>query len=153
MQYPGPYRPSQGSESEFGSQYELKPWPPGHYSSQASMTPASSYRSLLSTYTPSHASYVLQVVTDAPNIIKKPPDNWGFAFCSLFINPIFGVVALLLAQMSKDYFNRCKYKEASKYGSYAKGTAAAGIVSSIIVLLMIIAQVLHYHLKFYYNYN
>lgn len=52
--------------------------------------------------------------------------------------------------MSKDYFNRCKYIKASKYGAYAKGTAMGGIISMIIVLFLIAAQLIHYHMKFYY---
>ncbi|OWF35865.1 uncharacterized protein LOC110442407 [Mizuhopecten yessoensis] len=139
------------SASELGSAYELRRLGDSRYTSQASMT-MSLYgsRSVLSMYTPSQASYILPVVTDAPDPIKKPADNWGFACCSVFINPLFGLIAVLLAEMSKDYFNRCKYIQASKYGSYAKGAAAGGIASTIIVLLLIIAQVLHYQLKFNY---
>lgn len=56
----------------------------------------------------------------------------------------------IISEMSKDYFNRCKYIKASKYGAYAKGTAMGGIISMIIVLLLIAAQLIHYHMKFYY---
>ena len=55
------------------------------------------YSTYTTTYTPSQISYVLPVVANAPNPLKKPKDNFGFAFCSLFFNPIFGLVALLLA--------------------------------------------------------
>ncbi|XP_069120371.1 uncharacterized protein [Argopecten irradians] len=139
------------SASELGSAYELRRLGDSRYTSQASMT-MSLYgsRSILSMYTPSQASYILPVVTDAPDPIKKPADNWGFACCSIFINPLFGLIAVLLAEMSKDYFNRCKYIQASKYGAYAKGVAAGGIVSMIVVLALIVAQVVNYHLKFYY---
>jgi hypothetical protein len=62
----------------------------------ASITP--SYKSYLSTYTPSQASFfVLPVTAEAPNEMQRAQDNWGFAFCSLFCNPIFGIAAILLA--------------------------------------------------------
>ena len=81
--------------TETQSAFEMRPWP-AHYSSQASITP--SYKSFMSAYTPSQASFfVLPVTSELPDQERRPLDNWGFAFCSLFINPIFGVVALLLA--------------------------------------------------------
>jgi hypothetical protein len=52
--------------------------------------------------------------------------------------------------MSRDFFKKKEYIQASKYGSYAKGAALGGIISTIIVLVLIIAQVLHYRLKFNY---
>ena len=94
------------SASEAGSAFEMRPWGiPSHYSSQASMT-MSAYgsRSMLSMYTPSMASYILPVVTDAPDFQKKPDDNWGFACCSLFCNPVFGLVAILLAGLFLETF-------------------------------------------------
>ena len=81
--------------TESQSAFEMRPWP-AHYSSQASITP--SYKSFMSAYTPSQASFfVLPVTSEVPDQLRKPEDNWGFAFCSLLINPIFGVVAILLA--------------------------------------------------------
>lgn len=138
------------SESETGSMYELRQYP-SYYSSQASITPYGSHKSLLSMYTPSQASTFLPIVQNAPNPEKRPADNFGIAMFSVFINPIFGIIAIFLSQMSKDYFNRCKYIKASKYGAYAKGTAMGGIISMIIVLFLIAAQLIHYHMKFYYQ--
>lgn len=141
---------SQLDGSEFGSQsaFEMHPWP-SHYSSQASITP--SYKSYLSTYTPSQASFfILPVTSEVPNETRRAQHNWGFAFCSLLINPIFGVVAILLAEMSRDFFNKKNYVQASKYGGYAKGTAMGGIIVTIILLVLIIAQAIHYRLKFNY---
>ena len=81
--------------TETQSAFEMRPWP-AHYSSQASITP--SYKSFVSAYTRSEASFfVLPVTSEIPDQMRRPRDNWGFAFCSLFVNPIFGVVALLLA--------------------------------------------------------
>ncbi|KAL4228493.1 hypothetical protein ACF0H5_011541 [Mactra antiquata] len=148
MQYYDSKSQLDGSEIDSQSAFEMHPWP-SHYSSQVSITP--SYKSYLSTYTPSQASFfVLPVTSEAPNELRRPQDNWGFAFCSLFINPIFGIVAILLAEMSRDFFKKKNYIQASKYGAYAKGVAMGGIISMIIVLVLIIAQVLHYYLKFNY---
>ncbi|KAK3582991.1 hypothetical protein CHS0354_027117 [Potamilus streckersoni] len=150
--YPPPFysdnRSHEGSESDTASRYEMQSWP-AHYSSQASITP--SYRSYLSTYTPSQASFfILPVVMESPDTERKPADNWGFAFCSLLCNPVFGVFAILLAEMSKNFFLQKDYSKAAKYGGYAKGVAMGGIIVMLIVLSLIIAQVIHYRLKFNY---
>ncbi|KAL5010705.1 hypothetical protein ScPMuIL_013010 [Solemya velum] len=144
MSYPT-HSHGNGSDSE-GSAYEMKPWP-SYYSSQTSMMTTGSYRSMYSTYTPSQASYILPVVTDAPDAQKRPPDHWGFAFCSLFCNPVIGILAIILSEMSKNYFNRCNYSKAAKYGSYAKGMAVGGIIVSMVVLVLIITQGVRYQLK------
>lgn len=151
MQYYDSKSQLDGSEVDSQSAFEMHPWP-SHYSSQASMASITpSYKSYLSTYTPSQASFfVLPVTAEAPNEMQRAQDNWGFAFCSLFCNPIFGIAALLLAEMSRDFFNKKNYLQASKYGSYAKGTALGGIIVTIVVLVLIIAQVAHYQLKFNY---
>ena len=85
---------SEMGESDMGSAFELQKWP-SYYSSQASMT--YSHRSFYSTYTPSHASTFLPIVQQAPDKLKKPEDNFGLACCSIAINPIFGIIAVLLA--------------------------------------------------------
>jgi hypothetical protein len=92
----------EGSEVDSQSAFEMHPWP-SHYSSQASMASITpSYKSYLSTYTPSQASFfVLPVTAEVPNEMRRSHDNWGFAFCSLFINPLFGLVAILLAGTTK----------------------------------------------------
>ncbi|VDI31856.1 uncharacterized protein LOC143064495 [Mytilus galloprovincialis] len=138
---------SEMGDSEMGSAFELQKWP-SYYSSQASMT--YSHRSFYSTYTPSHASTFLPIVQQAPDKLKKPDDNFGLACCSIAINPIFGIIAVLLAEISRGYFNRCNYIKASKYGAYAKATAAGGIFCTIFLLACIISQLLWYHLKFSY---
>ena len=95
MQYYDSKSQLDGSEIDSQSAFEMHPWP-AHYSSQASIAP--SYRSYLSAYTPSQASFfVLPVTAEVPDFMRRPQDNWGFAFCSLFCNPIFGIVAILLA--------------------------------------------------------
>ncbi|XP_052806144.1 uncharacterized protein LOC128235373 [Mya arenaria] len=136
-------------DSQAASAFEMRPWP-SHYSSQISITP--SYKSYLSAYTPSQVSsfYILPVTADTPDQRRRPEHNWGMAFCSLLINPIFGIAAILLAEMSKEYFNKKEYIQASKYGSYAKGTAMGGIIVTIILIVLIIAQAINYHLKFNY---
>lgn len=134
--------------TETQSAFEMRPWP-AHYSSQASITP--SYKSFMSAYTPSQASFfVLPVTSEIPDQMRRPQDNWGIAFCSLFVNPIFGVIAILLSEMSRQFFNKKQYIQAAKYGNYAKGAALGGIISMIVVLALIIAQVIHYHTKFSY---
>lgn len=85
------------SESETGSMYELRQYP-SYYSSQASITPYGSHKSLLSMYTPSQASTFLPIVQNAPNPEKRPADNFGIAMFSVFINPIFGVIAIFLSR-------------------------------------------------------
>ena len=57
---------------------------------------------------------------------------------------------LFISEMSKDYFNRCKYIKASKFGAYAKGAAAGGIFSTMFLLVMIIGQAIQYHVRFNY---
>ena len=52
--------------------------------------------------------------------------------------------------MSRQFFNKKEYIKAAKYGNYAKGAAMGGIISMIIVLALILAQVIHYHTKFNY---
>lgn len=141
----------EGSEIDSQSAFEMHPWP-SHYSSQASMASITpSYKSYLSTYTPSQASFfVLPVTAEVPNEMRRSRDNWGFAFCSLFINPLFGIAAILLAEMSRDFFNKKNYIQASKYGAYAKGTAIGGIFITFMMIVLIIAQAVHYRLKFEY---
>lgn len=85
------------SESETGSMYELRQYP-SYYSSQASITPYGSHKSLLSMYTPSQVSTFLPIVQNAPNPEKRPADNFGIAMFSVFINPIFGVIAIFLSR-------------------------------------------------------
>lgn len=85
------------SESETGSMYELRQYP-SYYSSQASITPYGSHKSLLSMYTPSQASTFLPIVQNAPNPEKRPADNFGIAMFSVFINPIFGIIAIFLSR-------------------------------------------------------
>lgn len=148
MYYNGSRGGSEMGDSETGSAFELKKWPSYYSGSQASMT--YSHRSFYSTYTPSHASTFLPIVQQAPDKLKKPDDNFGLACCSIAINPIFGIIAVLLAEISRDYFNRCNYIKASKYGAYAKGTAAGGIFVTLFVLAMIIAQAVWPHVKFNY---
>lgn len=83
------------SDIDSHSAFEMRPWP-SHYSSQLSITP--SYKSYLSAYTPSQASfYTLPVMQETPNEMRRPESNRGFAFFSLLFNPIFGIVAVLLA--------------------------------------------------------
>ncbi|KAH3701848.1 uncharacterized protein LOC127860723 [Dreissena polymorpha] len=148
MQYYDSKSQLDGSDLDSQSAFEMRPWP-SHYSSQLSITP--SYKSYLSTYTQSQASFfILPVTAETPQERWRSQHNWGFALCSMFINPIFGIVALLLAEMSKDYFNKKEYIQASKYGSYAKGAAMGGIIVTLIVIILIIAQAIHYHLKFNY---
>ncbi|XP_046570339.1 uncharacterized protein LOC124278621 [Haliotis rubra] len=156
--YPAGYLNSRGdSWSEAGSEMEMNRYPSQH--SMASYGPSSysyvsgSRKSLYSTYTsyaPSQISYMLPIVTKQPNPEKKPADHWGFAFCSLFINPLFGIFAILLSEQSKVYFSRLDYVKASKYGSYAKGVAAAGIVSMFVLLILILALVLNEYFKYRY---
>lgn len=55
-----------------------------------------------------------------------------------------------ISEMSRDFFNKKNYIQASKYGSYAKGTAMGGIIVTLILFKLIIAQAVIYHLK--YNY-
>ncbi|ESO94213.1 hypothetical protein LOTGIDRAFT_232467 [Lottia gigantea] len=111
-----------------------------------------SKRSLYSTYTSytthTNMSYALPIVTNAPLLEKKPPDNWGLAFVSLFINPIFGLIAILLAEQSKIYFTKCNYLKASQYGVYAKGAALGGIACTIILLVLIIAIAVNQHIMY-----
>ncbi|KAK3105731.1 hypothetical protein FSP39_004475 [Pinctada imbricata] len=144
-----PGRPGYATESEAGSMYELRQYP-SYYSSAVSTSAFGSHKSLLSLYTPSQASTFLPVTQNAPDPTRRPRDNFGFALFSLFINPIFGLVAILLAQVSKDYFNRCKYIKASKFGAYAKGTAAGGIASTFILIFMAVGQAIVNHYKFDY---
>lgn len=97
---------SQLDGSEFGSQsaFEMHPWP-SHYSSQASIAP--SYKSYLSTYTPSQASFfILPVTSELPNEQRRAQDNFGIAFLSLLINPIFGVAAILLSGTVLNLFTK-----------------------------------------------
>ena len=82
-------------DSEMGSAFEMKKWPSYYSGSQASM--AYSHRSFYSTYTPSYASTFLPIVQQGPDKLKKPDDNFGLACISIFINPIFGIIAVLLA--------------------------------------------------------
>ncbi|KAK6181333.1 hypothetical protein SNE40_009210 [Patella caerulea] len=113
---------------------------------------SASRKSLYSNYTSytthTNMSYILPIVTNQPLLDRRPPDNWGLAFCSLFFNPVFGLFALLFAEQSKIYFTKCNYKKASQYGSYAKGAACGGIFTSIILLLWIIAMVIHHYQMF-----
>jgi hypothetical protein len=39
----------------------------------------------------------LPIVQQGPDKLKKPDDNFGLACISIFINPIFGIIAVLLA--------------------------------------------------------
>lgn len=100
-----------------------------------------SRRSLYSTYTVSGMSYILPVMTKQPNPWRRPVDNWPLAFCSLFINPIFGIFAILLSEQSKIYYAKCDYNRASQYGVYAKGVAAGGCYCTAILLMWIIGAV------------
>ena len=101
--------------TESQSAFEMRPWP-AHYSSQASITP--SYKSFMSAYTPSQASFfVLPVTSEVPDQLRKPEDNWGFAFCSLLINPIFGVVAILLAGMIFFSIMCCNFAMSEEMGA------------------------------------
>ncbi|GFO39005.1 hypothetical protein PoB_006551000 [Plakobranchus ocellatus] len=109
-----------------------------------------SRRSLYSTYTMSGMSYVLPVVANQPDPWRRPADNWPIAFLSIFINPLFGIFALLLAEQSKIYYAKCQYLKASQYGSYAKGTAAGGLYCTVIVLLWVISAVVNETTR--YNY-
>ncbi|KAH9509773.1 hypothetical protein Btru_045163 [Bulinus truncatus] len=109
-----------------------------------------SRRSLYSTYTMSGMSYVLPIVAKQPDPWRRPSDNWPIAFMSLFVNPIFGIFAILLAEQSKIYYAKCQYLKASQYGSYAKGTAAGGLYCTFITVLWILGAVLQE--KFRYNY-
>ena len=86
---------SEMGDSEMGSAFEMKKWPSYYSGSQASMT--YSHRSFYSTYTPSYASTFLPIVQQGPDKLKKPDDNFGLACISIFINPIFGIIAVLLA--------------------------------------------------------
>ncbi|XP_041371753.1 uncharacterized protein LOC121385236 [Gigantopelta aegis] len=161
--YPAGYLTDSHGEawSETGSEIEMHRYPSqpsmggtsfisGTSRSYISGSRKSVYSTYTTTYTPSQISYVLPVVANAPNPLKKPKDNFGFAFCSLFFNPIFGLVALLLAEQSKVHYNHCNYIEASKYGSYAKGVAASGIISMLVLLVLIIALVLWHNYRFAY---
>ncbi|KAL8596382.1 hypothetical protein ACOMHN_054061 [Nucella lapillus] len=107
-----------------------------------------SRRSLYSTYTVSGMSYILPVMTKSPNPHRRPLDNWPVAFCSLFFNPIFGIIAILLAEQSKIYYAKCEYLRASQYGVYAKGVAAGGIFCSVILLLLIIFIIIWSHIRY-----
>lgn len=55
-----------------------------------------------------------------------------------------------ISEMSRDFFNKKNYIQASKYGAYAKGTAMGGIIVTIILVILIIAQAVQYRLKFNY---
>lgn len=151
MQYYDSKSQLDGSEMDSQSAFEMRPWP-SHYSSQASMVSITpSYKSYMSAYTPSQASFfVLPVTAEIPDNLRRPQHNFGIACCAMFFNPIFGIVAILLSEMSRDFFNKKNYHQASKYGSYAKGAAMGGIIVTIIVLILIIAQVIHYQTKFNY---
>jgi len=95
MQYYDSKSQLDGSDMDSQSAFEMHPWP-SHYSSQASIAP--SYKSYLSTYTPSQASFfILPVTSELPNEMRRAEHNYGIAFLSLLINPIFGVVAILLS--------------------------------------------------------
>jgi len=109
-----------------------------------------SRRSLYSTYTMSGMSYVLPIVAKQPDPWRRPPDNWPIAFLSIFINPIFGIFALLLSEQSKIYYSKCNYMKASQYGAYAKGTAAGGLYCTFITVLWIIGAVVNEKMR--YNY-
>jgi len=56
----------------------------------------------------------------------------------------------IFTEMSRDFFNKKNYLQASRYGSYAKGTAMGGIIATLILISLIVAQVIHYQVK--YNY-
>ena len=60
------------------------------------------------------------------------------------------IIMYFVSEMSRDFFNKKNYIQASKYGSYAKGAALGGIIVTIALLVMIIAQVIHYQTKFNY---
>jgi len=109
-----------------------------------------SRRSLYSTYTMSGMSYVLPIVAKQPDPWRRPADNWPIAFLSIFVNPIFGIFALLLAEQSKIYYSRCNYMKASQYGSYAKGTAAGGLYCTVILVIWLVSIVVNEKLR--YNY-
>ncbi|GAB1609356.1 uncharacterized protein LOC115220913 [Argonauta hians] len=112
-----------------------------NWSSQLSVATTGSRHSLHSVYTV-HSSYVLPIVTETPDPLRKPPDYLGFAICSIFCNPIFGLVAVLLSERSRGYFHRCQYRKASMCGSYAFGVALGGMIGTIIVILLIVALVI-----------
>ncbi|BFZ22559.1 hypothetical protein BsWGS_25598 [Bradybaena similaris] len=109
-----------------------------------------SRRSLYSTYTMSGMSYVLPVVAKQPDPWRRPADNWPIAFLSVFINPIFGVFAILLAEQSKIYYAKCQYLKASQYGSFAKGCAAGGVWCTFILLVLVISAVVNEKLRYRY---
>ncbi|CAG5130570.1 unnamed protein product [Candidula unifasciata] len=109
-----------------------------------------SRRSLYSTYTMSGMSYVLPVVAKQPDPWRRPADNWPIAFMSLFVNPIFGVFAILLAEQSKIYYAKCEYMQASRYGAYAKGTAAGGLYCTVILLIWVISAVINEKRRYLY---
>ncbi|PVD36103.1 hypothetical protein C0Q70_03076 [Pomacea canaliculata] len=145
-------------DSKAGSMSELSEVGMKRYGSQPSIGGHSlgsrsllygSRRSLYSTYTVSGMSYILPVMTKQPNPWRRPCDNWPIAFCSLFINPLFGVFAILLAEQSKIYYAKCDYVRASQYGVYAKGVAAGGIYSSFILLLWILGIVFWNAFRYY----
>lgn len=101
MDYPGGHGTRQSTPESF-EMSDKRRWP-----STTSMTPSGS-RSFYS-YTPSHSSYNLPIVMERTNPDKKMPDNWGLACCSMFINPIFGLVAILLAGKVSAWLIRCWY--------------------------------------------
>lgn len=76
-----------------GYGYEMSekehPWP----SQSGSLS--GSHPSLYSFYTPSTSTYILPIAQELPDLHKKTPDYMGFAICSLIVNPIFGILAIL----------------------------------------------------------
>lgn len=99
-----------------------------------------------------HLTLAIILVLPLIDLSMNSWDNWEFSVTHIFAHHQDGIRKYfsIISEMSKDYFNRCKYIKASKYGAYAKGTAMGGIISMIIVLLLIAAQLIHYHMKFYY---
>lgn len=77
---------------KFSQAYEMEE---KRWNSQMSML-SSSRPSLHSTYT-IHSSYVLPILGETPDPLRRPPDYLGFALCSLFCNPVFGLFAILLS--------------------------------------------------------
>lgn len=119
---------------KFSQAYEMEE---KRWNSQMSML-SSSRPSLHSTYTV-HSSYVLPILGETPDPLRRPPDYLGFALCSLFCNPVFGLFAILLSEKSKAYYHHCNYKKASRYGSLAYGVAAGGIGCTVIVFFLAIS--------------
>lgn len=99
-----------------------------------------------------HLTLAIILVLPLIDLSMNSWDNWEFSVTHIIARHQAGIRMYfsIISEMSKDYFNRCKYIKASKYGAYAKGTAMGGIISMIIVLLLIAAQLIHYHMKFYY---